>query len=87
MKEPIKFRKKPVYVEAIQWTGENIDEVLEFTREAQVAWKRDCLEIPALKGVMLASPCDWIVKGEHGEIYPCEPDLFAASYEKEICEN
>jgi len=37
--------------------------------------------IPTLEGEMTASPLDWIIKGVSGEIYPCKPDIFAATYE------
>lgn len=40
------------------------------------------LQIPTLEGVMLASPGDWIIKGIKGEIYPCKPDIFEATYSK-----
>ena len=41
----------------------------------------DCLEIGTLEGVMRAQPGDWIIRGVKGEIYPCKPDIFAATYE------
>ena len=39
------------------------------------------LLIPTLEGDMLASLNDWIIKGVKGEIYPCKPDIFAATYD------
>jgi len=39
------------------------------------------LDIPTLEGVMHASPGDWIIRGIQGELYPCKPDIFAATYE------
>lgn len=38
-------------------------------------------EIATLEGKMKAGPGDWIIKGVKGEIYPCKPDIFAATYE------
>lgn len=38
-------------------------------------------EIETLEGTMLATPGDWIIRGVKGEIYPCKPDIFAATYE------
>lgn len=39
------------------------------------------IAIPTLEGTMIASPGDWIITGVKGEIYPCKPDIFAATYE------
>lgn len=82
----MRYRKKPVEVEAIQWTGENLNEVASFlgtsafedypTAKALTIW--NFLEetwIPCHKG-------HWIIKGVAGEFYPCDPDVFARTYEK-----
>ncbi|WP_422929019.1 hypothetical protein [Singulisphaera sp. PoT] len=37
--------------------------------------------IPTPEGVMLANPGDWIITGVKGEVYPCKPDIFEATYE------
>lgn len=93
---PMKFRKKPVVIDAIQWTGSNLGEVIAFTdgppdtrtTHAVMAWEnyaelvaRDGLKIFTLEGKMLASVGDWIIKGVAGEHYPCKPEIFAATYE------
>lgn len=39
------------------------------------------LEIPTLEGRMTAQPGDWIIKGVQGELYPCKPDIFKATYD------
>lgn len=39
------------------------------------------LAIQTLEGQMVARPGDWIIKGVKGEIYPCKPDIFEATYE------
>ena len=39
------------------------------------------LSIKTLEGTMLANPGDWIIRGVAGELYPCKPDIFAATYE------
>jgi hypothetical protein len=39
------------------------------------------LSIPTLEGTMQASENDWIIRGVKGELYPCKPDIFAATYE------
>ena len=39
------------------------------------------LNIPTLEGLMLGIEGDWIIRGVKGELYPCKPDIFAATYE------
>lgn len=94
----VKFRKKPVEIEAIRWDGSNIDVVMEFI-SADDRWKEGIesrfvgsagightpalgtLDIPTLEGTMTANPGDWIIRGVAGEMYPCKPDIFEATYE------
>jgi len=84
----MKYRKKPIVVEAMQLppSGDDApDELLTFLHEMGERWhsERDGhLVIYTLEGKMLASPGDWIIKGVEGEYYPCKPDIFAASYDK-----
>lgn len=83
------FRKKPVVIEAIQFTGNNIREVLAFCRPNL---SEDALDgaqvmnlpviITTLEGDMKASIGDWIIKGVKGEFYPCKPDIFSETYER-----
>ena len=90
------FRKKPVVIEAVQWTGNNLAAVLAFTGkhpkwgdwfasfadyEAHVRRDRFAFKILTLEGTMEALPGDWIIRGVKGEHYPCKPDIFAATYE------
>lgn len=77
------FRKKPVVIEAIQWTGDMLDfEPIHVMADDQpVGIQGDRLAIFTLEGVMEAMPGDWIIKGVKGEIYPCKPDIFAATYD------
>lgn len=86
------FRKKPVVIEAIRWTGTNLREIINFTGRHQsiVHWKweayedlveKEGLKIFTLEGPLMASVGDWIIKGVRGEFYPCKPDIFAATYE------
>lgn len=78
----MKFRKKPVTIEAIQWNGENVIDVDKFAgNEEKIQHKNGELFIPTLEGVMKANLGDWIIKGVNGEIYPCKPDIFAKTYE------
>jgi len=79
-----KFRKKPVVIEAIQFTGDNSAEVLAFTGEqarSQNFGLRPGLIIHTLEGDHAAGVGDFIIKGIAGEFYPCKPDIFAATYE------
>lgn len=77
-----KFRKKPVEVEAIQWTGSNPNRVKAFTGEqAVINFGSGELRIPTLEGVMTAQAGDWIIRGVAGEFYPCKPDIFEQTYE------
>ena len=78
-----KFRKKPVVIEAIQWTGNNLEEVRKFGDDAIGIWwfNHGTLQIKTLEGNMTASPNDWIIRGIEGECYPCKPSIFEATYE------
>ena len=97
MSASVKFVKKPVVIEAIQWTGDNLREVISFTdgppdtksHYAGMKWEeyedlvaRDGLKIFTLEGKMSASVGDWIIRGIKGEYYPCKPDIFDATYER-----
>lgn len=76
------YRKKPVVVEAVQWTGENRAEMCEFIDpEVFEIIPRVGLVIHTLEGDHHASPGDYIIKGVNGELYPCKPDIFAKTYE------
>lgn len=77
-----KYRKKPVEVEAVQWTGFNIKEIANFTEGNMAINEDNQLCIFTLEGVHLASVGDYIVKGIKGEFYPCKPDIFEKTYEE-----
>jgi len=82
----MKFRKKPVVIEAVQWlgTGESMDEIRDLDPGTQqtVDFTSDNVFIFTLEGQMIASIGDWIIKGVKGELYPCKPDIFEATYER-----
>lgn len=81
-----RFRKKPVEIDAVQWTGSNTAEVADFMgsspgigSDGQGAhW----VEIATLEGTMRADKGDWIIRGIRGELYPCKPDIFEGSYDQ-----
>jgi len=85
----VKFRKKPVVIEAVQWDGANLDEVnqlagIDFTTNYQLvdgALMIQTLESPNRDTALRASVGDWIIKGVKRELYPCKPDIFEATYE------
>ena len=95
----LKYRKKPIVVEAVQLRWDTWDEMCshagvgkltdgkpEGTQkdpETGTALPDDGpgLLIPTLEGLMLGRPGDWIIKGVKGELYPCKPDVFEATYE------
>lgn len=80
----MKYRKKPVVIEAIKWTGDNTKEIDDFTGSQFIEVTRGgitMLEIYTLEGVMKASIDDYIIKGVHGEFYPCKPAIFEETYE------
>lgn len=75
-----KFRKKPVVVEAVQWTGNNLDEIRAFMGAPKLSVIAQYLKIRTLEGELDATPGDWIIKGVKGEFYPCKPDVFERTY-------
>lgn len=92
-----KFVKKPVEIEAIQLTKDNIIEVFNFLDDTNYEKIKSKLEldemvygikeqgyigISTLEGYMKASFGDYIIKGVKGEFYPCKPDIFKETYEE-----
>lgn len=78
-----KYRKKPVIVEAVIWTGNNIDEIKELAKSAveHIIFVNNNLYIETLEGNMHVSVGDYVIKGVQGEFYPCKPDIFKQTYE------
>ena len=87
----MKFRKKPVVIEAMQWDGteqgcqtlkaafpelETLGKCRNTHQPEVMHWR-----IGTLEGGHVVSPGDWIIKGVKGEHYPCKPDIFALTYE------
>lgn len=80
------YRKKPVVISAVQWTGEDesMNEILGFCPAAKFSMEIDepkNLEIQTLEGIMRADIGDYIIQGVKGEFYPCKPDVFEKTYE------
>jgi hypothetical protein len=87
----IKYRKKPVVIEAIQYNGKNAWVIEGWSNKnvyaspvAEPDEKNPSgayLQINTLEGIMTAIPGDYIIKGIKGEFYPCKPDIFEQTYE------
>ena len=83
----MKYRKKPVVIEAVQWlgTGKSEHAVMAFTggvaKRSTSQHDTPVFEITTLEGTMVAVVGDWIIRGIKGELYPCKPDIFEATYE------
>jgi hypothetical protein len=80
----MKFRKKPVLVDAVLFTGDNFEELGEFAgsnAQPAIHHGKTVLAIETLEGTMIASPGDWIVQGTWGEFYPCKPGPFEDTFE------
>lgn len=88
----MKFKKKPVVIEAIQLRIDTVAEVNEFLNITGLGSFLECshgidptdgkFKITTLEGVHVANIGDYIIKGAKGEFYPCKPDIFELTYEK-----
>lgn len=90
----MKYKKKPIVVEAVQWNGLNLEEIKDFVGDSLIynindaAWKvgKDAptvhIKIKTLEGTMIAKAGDYIIRGVNGEIYPCKAEVFWRSYEE-----
>ena len=92
----MEFRKKPVVIDAIKWTGKNHRDTFNFIdckkldSPIKPSGKNFYIDhskvlggliIKTLEGEHLANIGDWIIKGVAGEFYPCKPDIFNKTYE------
>lgn len=89
----MKYRKKPVIIEAIQFedNSDRIIEIHEFMGGDTIRVNYEdkdnpYLKIETLEGIMKTSVGDYIIKGVNGEFYPCKPDIFEKTYERVIDE-
>lgn len=71
----MKFRKKPVVIDATQWfkMGDH---------ESVTSFENGCGWVDTLEGGHVVTPGDWIITGVKGEHYPCKPDIFDMTYER-----
>lgn len=85
------FRRKPVVIEAFQFSGTeySASEIEKWSegRAKLLIYADDItlnsrkMTVETLEGTMTANEGDWIIRGVKGEYYPCKPDIFAATYE------
>ena len=78
------YRKKPVIIEAIEWNGNNLKEIINFAGDKLIIDynNKPGIFIDTLEGSMKVSINDYIIKGVNGEFYPCKPDIFEKTYER-----
>jgi hypothetical protein len=86
-----RYRKKPVVIEAIRYTGDNVADVLAFAGDAAngsllptdtpYSITDPSVFIQTLEGRMCVSKGDYVIRGVKGEFYPCKPDIFEATYD------
>jgi hypothetical protein len=80
----MKFRKKPVVIEAVQITAEWFDGDHPNPLHPMGLWIDPVMrlvQIPTLEGMMLGGEGDWLITGVKGERYPCKDDIFRITYE------
>ena len=86
----MKFRKKPVEIEAVRWNSHGDDKGVIVFRGPTGGYvacpecKRSFIAhgwIGTLEGGHRVCPGDWIITGINGERYPCKPDIFKKTYE------
>jgi len=84
MQQAKKYRKRSVVIEAIQWTGNNSKEIVDFAgKRIQIIGENPVLlHIDTLEGLMRAGKGDFIIKGLKNEFYPCKPDIFKMTYDE-----
>lgn len=77
----MKFRKKPVVIEAVQWFKDGDHPAVHVWSQPSQVYVAGQAYIDTLEGKHHVTPGDWIITGIRGEHYPCKPDIFAATYE------
>lgn len=81
----MKYRKKPVVVEAVQFNDPfevvNWVSSLDISTDQRFEINGTSIKIPTLEGIMKAQKGDYIICGVKGEFYPCKPDIFEQTYE------
>jgi hypothetical protein len=86
------YRKRPVVVEAVQFTGDNRSEIIQWIldNEGTARWHggeeyddgNERIYIDTLEGTMILCLWSWAIRGVEGEFYPCADSIFKATYEE-----
>lgn len=79
----MKFRKKPVVIDAVLWDG-NVSTLVDlgfYENTVSQDLLSKTLQIETLEGEMTAQVGDWIIRGVRGEFYPIKDDIFKQTYE------
>lgn len=88
----MRYRKKPIEIEAFQMTEERMESREDWPNWLILAWEKKELQcigsgalhiewrVRTLEGSLHISANDWIIRGVKGELYPCKPDIFEATY-------
>jgi len=82
-----RYTKKPITIDAVQWTGNNKTEIVKFCTDCYLTYKTDSiptLSIKTLEGSMTASVGDYIIKGISNEFYPCKESIFLLTYDQVV---
>ena len=77
----MKYKKKPVVIEALVFDGTNFKKCKDFIGN-NMDNTLNYPNIKTLEGTMRVSKGDYIIKGIQGELYPCKPDIFHLTYDK-----
>lgn len=85
-----KYKKRPIIIEALQWTGKNVEEMKMFVGKENCQIedfsffigkeKGYFLKIRTLEGEMMVNEGDYVLKGVRGEFYPCNESIFLETY-------
>lgn len=78
------YRKKPILVEARQYTGDNFLELQDWSADhVELSdYRDDAICVYTLEGLLWFDEGDYVIKGTHGEFYPCREDIFEETYEE-----
>lgn len=75
------FRKRPVVIEAIQFTGTNPEQIADFAYGSIGYANTREVCIQTREGDMRGKVGDWVIRGVAGEFYLCDDSIFQATYE------
>ena len=75
------YRKKPVVIEACQFTDQQSGEAIQWWAGDDVVLRGTIMDVHTHEGWVIASLNDWIIRGVKGEFYPCKPDIFEMTYD------